>query len=254
MATAKAPKRTGVRSVRKKKTRHARRSELTRYGRVKWVPVQSVEPPHSVRYPHHLERIVRSMRRARSPSKGGCMWTGRPLLVERVRPGWRHPGIRYVAWTGSHRIAAAFAAGQWLVPVIEINKRFWDSEHGKPETSRLSETYDDESRLARLLVTKDERAIRLMEREIPREDQEKRARAARHRRRWRRRRAEEALWRSLGPNLEAHVMDGEMIQVRHKGMDDSTLLHKTVLERLLEELTLATAPAVAGMRAANGGT
>jgi hypothetical protein len=193
-----------------------------------------------VRYPHHLERLVRSMRRARSKCRGGRMWTGRPLLVERVRPGYRHPGIRYVAWTGSHRIAAAFAAGQWLVPIIEIKKRCWDSAHGKPRHTRLSETYDDESRLATLMATTDERAIALMDREIPRGDREKKERAER------RRQLEEQKslpWRSLGPILEAAVIAKDTVLLRHKASKDTYTFERQVLEKVLAQFRSSPSPA-----------
>ena len=227
--------RTRATGKSRSKTRKPRKkSELRRYGKVQWVPVQWIEPPHSVRYPHHLERLVRGMRRARAPSLGGRMWTGRPLLVEKIKPGWRHPGVRYVAWTGSHRIAAAFAAGQWLVPIVEIDRRKFDAAHGKrkAQSARLSETFDDESRLAMLMATTDERAIALMDREIPKVSRDKKEREQRRR--------DPRSWRALGRSLEAAVLPGQIIQVRHKGDRDGAeaTFHKDVLEKLLEQLRL----------------
>jgi hypothetical protein len=181
------------------------------------------------------------------------MWTGRPLLVERVDPGYRHPGIRYVAWTGSHRIAAAFAAGQWLVPILEIDKSCWDRAHGKPKTTRLSETYDDESRLARLLTTEDERAIRLMQREIPRADKDKKARAERQRAQLAKQAKDDALWKSLGENLQARVKAErgklDLIEVRDKATREAFVFHKVVLEKLLETLRAETGAQTNGSRA-----
>lgn len=214
-----------VSGVRKRRSsKKDKRPEVLRYGRVKWVPVQWVEPVHDVRYPHHLERLVRSMRRRRSQ---GCMWHGRPLLVERVRAGARHPGIRWVAWTGSHRLAAAFAAGQWLVPIIEINARLYDHAHGRPETmTRLSETFDDESRLARLLMTKDTRAIRLMDKEVPRHEKDK---AYRDRRRKAAAAEDKRPWTPLGRLLEARAASGNLVDVRHRPTGDTYRFHHDVL-------------------------
>jgi hypothetical protein len=221
-----------VSGTRKRKRRGGKRPEVLRYGRVKWVPVQQVEPVHDVRYESHLGRLIRSMRRRRSK---GCMWNGRPLLVEPVRAGMRHAGIRWIAWTGSHRIAAAFAAGQWLVPIIEINVKLYDAVHGKPKKlhARLSETYDDESRLARLLPTGDKRAIRLMDREVPRDEKQRAYRKDRNKRLGK---TDNHLWTSLGSLLEARAVSARYVDIRHKPTGDTYRFGKEVLQRTLAVL------------------
>ncbi len=217
----RAQKKSG-RKTRRRATKK-RVPELERFGPFQWVPIQMVEAPHRVRYPHHWERLFKSFLRHRG-------WHGRPLLVERVPPSSRHPGIRYVAWTGSHRLAAAFAARIWEVPVIEIRGKLWDEVHGKPETVRLSETYADEDRLAMIRVTKDVRAIALMDREVPRTRARAKARA-------RRAAASEEPgppWSPLGEGglLEARVAE-DVVEVRHKGSGEVRGFGREVLERLL---------------------
>lgn len=64
-----------------------------------------IEPLHEVRDAKKLEALVASM------GRGG--WQGRPILVS-ARDG------RFFAYTGSHRIAAARAAGLDQVPVVVI--------------------------------------------------------------------------------------------------------------------------------------
>jgi len=199
----------------------ARIPEIERFGPYKWVPIQTVEAPHGVRYPHHWERLFKSFHR----HKG---WHGRPLLVERV-PAGRRPGIRYVAWTGSHRLAAAFAARVWEVPVIEIHGKLWDEVHGRAEKSRMSETYEDQDRLAMLLVTRDHRAIALMDREVPKTRAQKKARKAR-----RARKESGPPWSPLGEGgrLEARVSE-DVVEVRHKRSGEVHGFGREVLERLL---------------------
>jgi hypothetical protein len=116
-----------------------------------WVALERVEPLHEVRSTPKFLALVRSFKKFK--------WQGRPLLVESVGlAGW-------LSWTGSHRIAAALAAGIKQVPVILLNKRAYVRVHGRPKRSYLSETVEDEERLGRLLECGDERAARLMARE-----------------------------------------------------------------------------------------
>jgi hypothetical protein len=61
------------------------------------IQVQAVHPPW---LDHVVEQLTTSMR-----AEG---WRGRPLLVEEEDQSLSV--IRYVAWTGSHRIAAAIKA------------------------------------------------------------------------------------------------------------------------------------------------
>lgn len=214
-------KKSGTKTRRKPTKKVRRIPELERFGPYKWVSIQSVEAPHGVRYPHHWERLFKSFRR----HKG---WHGRPLLVERV--SGRHPGIRYVAWTGSHRLAAAFAARIWEVPVIEIRRELWDEVHGKAKTVRLSETFDDEQRLAMISVTRDVRAIALMDREVPRTSARQKARDARAKAKEK----EGAPWSPLGKGklLEARVSE-DVVEVRHKGSGEVRGFGRDVLESLL---------------------
>ena len=213
-------KKSGTKRRRAQRRKARRIPELERFGPVKWVPIQQVEAPHGVRYPHHWLRLFKSFHR----HKG---WHGRPLLVERVRAGSRHPGIRYIAWTGSHRIGAAFAARIWEVPVIEIRCKLWDEAHGPPKTSRMSETYQDKDRLAMILATGDRRAIALMEREVPKTRAEKKTRKERPK-------EPGPPWQPLGERgiLEARTLH-DVVEVRHKGSGEVRGFGKNVLERLL---------------------
>jgi hypothetical protein len=219
-------KKSGTRKKTRRTRGRRRTPELERYGQVRWVPIQQVEGPHGVRYPHHLVRLMRSFKR----HKG---WHGRPLLVERVAAGSRKSKeIRFVSWTGSHRLAAAFAMRVWMVPIIEMRGRLWDDAHGPAQrgSSRLSETYDDEQRLAMILCTRDERAIRLMDREVPRDDAHSRAR-----RRSRRaaRMQQGPPWAELGPRLEARVLQPDVVELRHRASSETRVFGREVLEKLL---------------------
>lgn len=134
----------------------AHAEELEAYPPDFYVDPDRIEPPHAVRDSAHLRSIVASFRK-----HGG--WCGRPLLVESVgKAGW-------LSWTGSHRIAGARIVGKKVVskiPVVLINKLAYVRVHGRPKRSYLSETLEDEERLGRLLECGDERAARLMAREV----------------------------------------------------------------------------------------
>lgn len=134
---------------------------MRRYGRTKLIPLTSIEPLHEVESWSRVERIARHMR-----ARGG--WGGRPVLVERALPQTRddNPERRYMAWTGSHRLPAAFAESVWLVPAIEVDLDKWVATHG-PRLPAVDETYDDETRLAMLTAAGDWPAVRLMEKECP---------------------------------------------------------------------------------------
>ena len=69
-----------------------------------------VRPPHPVTRPALAARLEASMR-----ARG---WVGRPVLVEQLARAGRD-GARYQGWTGSHRIAAARAAGI-EVPIVVV--------------------------------------------------------------------------------------------------------------------------------------
>ncbi len=106
----------------------------------------------------------------------------------------------------------------------------WDETHGPAETSRLSETYDDEQRLAMILCTRDERAIRLMDREVPKDDARSRAR---RREQASRRREQGPPWAALGPRLEARVLEPDLVELRHRSSSESRVFGREVLEKLL---------------------
>lgn len=74
---------------------------------MKMVQTSSVCPPHEVRDTDKLSALVAAM------TADG--WSGRALLVVAR-------GDRYVAWTGSHRLAAARAAGVTNVPVVVVSE------------------------------------------------------------------------------------------------------------------------------------
>ena len=81
---------------------------------------QEIEPLHGVRDQMLLDNLAAGMK------QNG--WQGRPLLVIDRESG-------YLAWTGSHRIAAARAAGLASVPCYaldeqELVKRGFDPEWG----------------------------------------------------------------------------------------------------------------------------
>lgn len=135
---------------------HVRPEEIELYPPDFYVNPKRIEPPHDVKDSAHLRSIVASFRK-----HGG--WCGRPLLVESVgRAGW-------LSWTGSNRIKAAWIVGEKIVPeipVVLIDKRAYVHVHGRPKRSYLSETIEDEERLGRLIECGDERAARLMAREV----------------------------------------------------------------------------------------
>ena len=134
------------------------------------------------------------------------------------------PGIRFCAWTGSHRWAAAIAAGLEKVPVLTIRKGLWDRVHGPPKTVRLSRTVIDEDRLRMLRNAGDEKAAELMEREIPK------------RRPRTKDKAPVLSWIPLGLHLDARVLvekDGESVEIRHRKSGEIQALGREVLEKVL---------------------
>lgn len=104
---------------------------------------EEITPLHEARSPRHLRELVDDMR------LNG--WHGRPLLVIERENG-------YLAWTGSHRIAAAKEAGLTQIPCYvlsesELNAHGFDAERGHVE---------DRERLAILRKVEDEVALSLM--------------------------------------------------------------------------------------------
>ena len=120
-----------------------------------------IEPLHEVRDAGKLEALVASMERDG--------WQGRALLVS-AREG------RFFAYTGSHRIAAARAAGLDQVPVvvIEITEERTDDEPDDDETpapeydayGRIELGSDDDDRLEALRAWSLPMSLGLMGQEI----------------------------------------------------------------------------------------
>lgn len=69
--------------------------------------INEICPPHEVRDTEKYDRLVEAF------ADG---WVGRPLLVENLGEGYG-----YQSWTGSHRIAAARAAGIETIPVVVVD-------------------------------------------------------------------------------------------------------------------------------------
>jgi hypothetical protein len=105
---------------------------------------KEIKPLHAVTHPVHFDELVADMR------ENGWQ-RNRPLLViERA-------GGSIIAWTGSHRIAAAIEAGVPTVPCYVLD----ESEllhHGHDAV----EGVEDKDRLAILRKVGDETAIHLM--------------------------------------------------------------------------------------------
>jgi ParB-like chromosome segregation protein Spo0J len=107
------------------------------------VDIDNLTPLHEPRSARHLRNLAKDMK------ENG--WCGRPLLViERETD--------FLAWTGSHRIAAAKRAGLTSVPCYvlqesELTSRGFDAEFGHVE---------DYERLAILKTIGDETAFHIM--------------------------------------------------------------------------------------------
>jgi ParB-like chromosome segregation protein Spo0J len=107
------------------------------------IEIGSITPLHEARSRRHLQSLTDTMK------ENG--WRGRPLLVIERRSD-------YLAWTGSHRLAAAKLAGLRSVPCYvlreaELTSRGFDAEHGHVE---------DYERLKILREIGDETAISIM--------------------------------------------------------------------------------------------
>ncbi len=74
------------------------------------IEIWQIDPPHGPRDCNKVKKIEENLKEG---------WTGRPLLVEQLKPGGL-PSPRYAAWTGSHRIAAAKNLGLECVPCLMI--------------------------------------------------------------------------------------------------------------------------------------
>jgi hypothetical protein len=110
---------------------------------IEYVKLENITPLHKPRSDRHLQDLTTEMK------ENG--WKGRPLLViERDSD--------YLAWTGSHRIAAAKQAGFthvpcYVLPESKLNARGFDAEWGHVE---------DRERLEILRKVGDETAFHIM--------------------------------------------------------------------------------------------
>ena len=105
---------------------------------------EDVEPLHSPNVPALYRDLVRSMK------KDG--WNGRPLLVIECANG------SFVAWTGSHRIAAAREAGLDSIPCYIIPELLIETDSIGARTGHVM----DYERVRAINATGDETAIQLM--------------------------------------------------------------------------------------------
>lgn len=103
---------------------------------------QQVIPLHGIRQADKARELAASMEEAG--------WSGRPLLVVSSGP-------RLFAWTGSHRIHAARAAGLAMVPVYIISEDLLPAGI----TAQWGHV-DDSERLAAIQMTGDTEACQIM--------------------------------------------------------------------------------------------
>lgn len=108
---------------------------------IKEVDPREIQPPHSARV---MPDLVHDM------CEEG--WNGRPLLVVECADG------RMVAWTGSHRLAAAISANLSTVPCYVIPEESL-IRHGHSADEVFVADYE---RLEAVRKTGDENAVSLM--------------------------------------------------------------------------------------------
>ena len=120
--------------------------------------IDDIRPLHEVRNKTKLEALTKEI------EQHG--WTGNPVLVEKVGDGYR-------AWTGTHRLAAAKAAGLDTVPVVFVDtEKVWKALRYKEDISKIIKdglvdaTYDDEDRYKLLEEAGDAQAAALMQEEV----------------------------------------------------------------------------------------
>jgi len=109
------------------------------------IRISQIFPPHGVRDSAKLAALTASM------EQGG--WAGRPLLVIEHGDGYR-------ALTGSHRYAAAQAAGLEEVPCVEVDAEKFFANY---DTSDL---WDDDVNVSILDEIGDTPAAQLMREEV----------------------------------------------------------------------------------------
>jgi hypothetical protein len=112
-------------------------------GLITSIDPREIEPLHGVRDQTLLDNLATGMKQSG--------WQGRPLLVIDRESG-------YLAWTGSHRIAAAIEAGLSLVPCYVIDERELLDRRFDPARDHVM----DYERLQILMSIGDAGAINLM--------------------------------------------------------------------------------------------
>jgi len=126
---------------------------------IKELLIDDIRPLHEVRNKTKLKALTEKI------AEHG--WQGGPILVEEVLDrGYR-------AWTGTHRLAAAKAAGLDTVPVVLVDvEKVWEElrmrelDFGKIKDGLVDATYDDEDRYKLLEAAGDDRAAALMHNEV----------------------------------------------------------------------------------------
>jgi len=81
------------------------------------LPLADVEPQHPVREPARRAALVKSIR-----LHG---WRGRPIVVADFGRGLTAAGFRYLALTGTHRLAALRMLGSSDVPSVVVDVSGW---------------------------------------------------------------------------------------------------------------------------------
>lgn len=112
-----------------------------RRARVYWVDPRRILPLHELRRGRHFHELVVRMKR--------FGWQGRPLLCEALSDGRLRPSGHFAGWTGTHRAAAARAAGV-RVPIVLVNR-------GRPTRGRpmVLSTFNDPQRYTLLRSRRD---------------------------------------------------------------------------------------------------
>lgn len=82
-----------------------------------FVAVKDIEPQHPVRQPRRVKALVASMK------KRG--WVGRPLVVADFGPAGTMLGKRYLALTGTHRLAAVKKMREREIPAEVVDVSRW---------------------------------------------------------------------------------------------------------------------------------
>jgi ParB-like chromosome segregation protein Spo0J len=126
---------------------------------ITYLYAEGIIPLHGVHDPEKLKKLTASME--------DCGWQDRPILCLDF-------GDRVQALTGSHRIAAAVAAGIDKIPayVVDVTDHICNDDGecilcgSECWVAMVMDGIDDDDRLAALRESGDAEAIRLLEQEI----------------------------------------------------------------------------------------